>query len=200
MKDLFQYLKNDDGLFPLIKKLCFHTKWNSIQSIPDGRTEEWEGLWQNGYSLKNEYPYNEFPDRFDQRFTVKPEMRHYQALSEVTKSGNQRFFIEYKCPQDYRRFSANLLNCNWSNFAFRAAALHTYFLRHKWILLVKSAWLSSKQFPQLLAESGYLKKAVESSLFWLMERITRWGISYWQIECDNEHKSKKFMKRIIQHF
>jgi Fic family protein len=90
MKDLFQYLKNDNEL-ALIKSCVFHYEMEFIHPFLDGNGRMGR-LWQT-VILKERYPVFEFLPF--ETLISQTQNEYYQALSASDKSGKSTIFIEY---------------------------------------------------------------------------------------------------------
>ena len=90
MKELFQYLKNDEEL-ALIKSCVFHYEMEFIHPFLDGNGRMGR-LWQT-VILKERYPLFEFLP-FETLITQTQD-EYYQILSKCDKAGKSTFFIEY---------------------------------------------------------------------------------------------------------
>ncbi|WP_425637247.1 Fic family protein [Algoriphagus yeomjeoni] len=106
MKDLFQYLNNDDEL-ALIKSCVFHYEMEFIHPFIDGNGRMGR-LWQT-LILKDRYPVFEFLPF--ETLISKTQDEYYQALSASDKSGKSTIFIEYML-RIIDDSLANLLNTN----------------------------------------------------------------------------------------
>ena len=90
MKDLFDYLKNDEEL-TLIKSCVFHYEMEFIHPFIDGNGRMGR-LWQT-VILLNEYPVFEFLPF--ETLISETQKEYYKALSLSDKSGKSTPFIEY---------------------------------------------------------------------------------------------------------
>lgn len=90
MKELFDYLKNDEEL-TLIKSCVFHYEMEFIHPFIDGNGRMGR-LWQT-VILLNEYPVFEFLPF--QTLISETQKEYYKALSLSDKSGKSTPFIEY---------------------------------------------------------------------------------------------------------
>jgi len=156
MKDLFQYLKNDDGL-PLIKSCVFHNEMEFIHPFLDGDGRMGR-LWQT-VILKERYPVFEFLPF--ETLISQTQDDYYQALSESDKSGKSTIFIEYML-RIIDDSLANLLNVTGQTLTSEQRIAHfislgkNEFTRKECMDVFKT--ISSA------TASRDLKKAVESSL------------------------------------
>jgi Fic family protein len=106
MKDLFEYLKNEEEL-TLIKSCVFHYKMEFIHPFLDGNGRMGR-LWQT-LILMSEYPVFEFLPF--ETLISKSQKEYYNALSMSDKSGKSTFFIEYMLDVINKSLE-NLLNYN----------------------------------------------------------------------------------------
>ena len=90
MKDLFEYLKNEDEI-ELIKSCVFHYEMEFIHPFLDGNGRIGR-LWQT-LILMDKYPVSEFLP-FETLISNDQE-KYYKALSESDTSGQSTKFIEY---------------------------------------------------------------------------------------------------------
>jgi Fic family protein len=90
MKELFDYLKNDDDL-PLIKSCVFHYELEFIHPFEDGNGRMGR-LWQT-VILLNEYDVFEFLPF--ETLINKSQEEYYQALSMSDMAGKSTCFLEY---------------------------------------------------------------------------------------------------------
>lgn len=90
MKELFDYLKNDEEL-TLIKSCVFHYEMEFIHPFIDGNGRMGR-LWQT-VILLNEYPVFEFLPF--ETLISETQKEYYKALSLSDKSGKSTPFIEY---------------------------------------------------------------------------------------------------------
>ena len=90
MKDLFEYLKNEDEI-TLIKSCVFHYEMEFIHPFLDGNGRMGR-LWQT-LILMEKYPVFEFLP-FETLISNDQE-KYYKALAESDKLGNSTKFIEY---------------------------------------------------------------------------------------------------------
>ncbi|GAA4900336.1 Fic family protein [Flaviramulus aquimarinus] len=90
MKDLFNYLKNEDDI-ELIKSCVFHYEMEFIHPFLDGNGRMGR-LWQT-LILMEKYPVFEFLPF--ETLISKDQDKYYKALSESDKSGQSTAFIEY---------------------------------------------------------------------------------------------------------
>lgn len=90
MKDLFQYLKEENEL-DLIKSCVFHYELEFIHPFLDGNGRMGR-LWQT-VILKEKYPV--FESLPFETLIRETQNEYYQALAESDKSGKSTVFIEY---------------------------------------------------------------------------------------------------------
>jgi Fic family protein len=90
MNDLFEYLKNDDGLL-LIKSCVFHYELEFIHPFIDGNGRMGR-LWQT-LILKEKYPVFEF---LPIESVIKERQEdYYEALGKSDNTGQSTLFIEF---------------------------------------------------------------------------------------------------------
>jgi Fic family protein len=90
MKDLFNYVKNDDDL-TIIKSCVFHYEMEFIHPFADGNGRMGR-LWQT-VILIQEMPVFEFLPF--ETLIAKTQLNYYNALAESDKAGKSTKFIEY---------------------------------------------------------------------------------------------------------
>ncbi|WP_289061704.1 Fic family protein [uncultured Zobellia sp.] len=157
MKDLFQYLKNEDEI-QLIKSCVFHYEMEFIHPFLDGNGRMGR-LWQT-LILIEKYPVFEFLP-FETIISNDQE-KYYKALAESDKSGQSTRFIEYMLEVIHNSLGSLL---NYTNRTLSAQDRLDYFVSlHKTKFSRKDYMTIFKDISSATA-SRDLKKGLELNLF-----------------------------------
>ncbi len=157
MKDLFEYLKDEDEL-TLIKSCVFHYEMEFIHPFIDGNGRMGR-LWQT-VILKNDYPIFEYLP-FETLISATQD-EYYTALSLSDKSGKSTPFIEYMLGV-MERSLAELLNYN--NRIFRDIDRLEYFLNKGFREFTRKDYMNVFKDISSATASRDLKKGIELNLF-----------------------------------
>ena len=157
MKDLFEYLKDEDEL-TLIKSCVFHYEMEFIHPFIDGNGRMGR-LWQT-VILKNDYPIFEYLP-FETLISATQD-EYYTALSLSDKSGKSTPFIEYMLGV-MERSLAELLNYN--NRIFKDIDRLEYFLNKGFREFTRKDYMNVFKDISSATASRDLKKGIELNLF-----------------------------------
>ena len=156
MKDLFQYLKEDNEL-DLIKSCVFHYELEFIHPFLDGNGRMGR-LWQT-VILKEKYPL--FESLPFETLISKTQNEYYQALAESDKSGKSTVFIEYML-QIIDLALSNLLKIHGKPMSSEDRI--TYFLSLGKNQFTRKEYMGVFKSISTATASRDLKKAVENGI------------------------------------
>ena len=157
MKDLFNYLKNDEEL-ALIKSCVFHYEIEFIHPFLDGNGRMGR-LWQT-IILKERYSVFEFLP-FETLISQSQE-EYYQALAASDKAGKSTVFIEYML---------RIIDSSLENMLKITGRTLTYDERISYFLTLGKNEFGRKDYMEVFKSlssataSRDLKKAVEKKMF-----------------------------------
>ncbi|MES2617114.1 MAG: Fic family protein [Bacteroidota bacterium] len=157
MKDLFEYLKDDDEL-TLIKSCVFHYEIEFIHPFLDGNGRMGR-LWQT-LILMNEYPVFEFLPF--ETLISKTQNEYYQSLALSDKTGKSTVFIEYMLGVIEKSLE-NLLNYN--NRILKDTDRLSYFLTLGIREFTRKDYMNVFKNLSSATASRDLKKGIELNLF-----------------------------------
>ena len=156
MKDLFQYLKEDNEL-DLIKSCVFHYELEFIHPFLDGNGRMGR-LWQT-VILKEKYPI--FESLPFETLIRETQNDYYQALAESDKSGKSTLFIEYML-QIIDLALSNLLKIHGKPMSSEDRI--TYFLSLGKNQFTRKEYMGVFKSISTATASRDLKKAVENGI------------------------------------
>ena len=157
MKDLFNYLKNDDEI-ELIKSCVFHYEMEFIHPFIDGNGRMGR-LWQTLILMKK-FPVFEFIPF--ETLISNDQKKYYAALSESDRSGHSTPFIE---------FMLSVIDASMSDVVHSNNRSLTQQERLQYFLSLGSTEFSRKDYMSVFKDissataSRDLKKGVEINLF-----------------------------------
>lgn len=157
MKDLFEYLKDEDEL-TLIKSCVFHYEMEFIHPFIDGNGRMGR-LWQT-VILKKDYPIFEYLP-FETLISATQD-EYYKALSLSDKSGKSTPFIEYMLGV-MERSLAELLNYN--NRILKETDRIEYFINQGFKEFTRKDYMNVFKDISSATASRDLKKGIELNLF-----------------------------------
>lgn len=134
MKDLFDYLKNDEDLI-LIKSCVFHYEMEFIHPFNDGNGRMGR-LWQT-LILKETYPVFEYLPI--ESLIKERQEEYYESLAKSDKTGESTVFIEFMLEIILNSLKEllNIKNISLSNFdridIFKSVAGKDYFSRKDYL-------------------------------------------------------------------
>lgn len=157
MKDLFEYLKDDQEL-TLIKSCVFHYEMEFIHPFLDGNGRMGR-LWQTVILMKD---YNIFEYLPFETLISATQDEYYKSLSMSDKSGKSTPFIEYMLGVIERSLTQLL---NYNNRILKDIDRLEYFLNQGFREFTRKDYMNVFKDISSATASRDLKKGIEMNLF-----------------------------------